>query len=154
MENLISNHWNIVRNRFYDPENPLKEVSFMILAILVLSYVPFKNQNFWNFGQKLQLKISFRALAHVFLLTFWTHVQKPLDYLQSAQLGIFVRLQPVLLYLRTRFIYFIWNKTSWFTLHVRHNYLLTHTHELLLTYYKFIVQGKHTYSVKYTDESH
>ena len=97
MENLISNHWNIVRNRLYVPENPLKEVSFMILAILVLSYVPLKNQKFWNFGHKLQLKISFRALAHVFLLTFWTHVQKPLDYLQSARLDLFVRLQPVLL---------------------------------------------------------
>ena len=95
MKNLISNHWNIVRNRFYDPENPLKEVSFMILAILVLSYVPFKNQFFGNFGQKLQLKISFRALAHVFLITFWTHVQKPVDYLQSARLDLFVRLQPV-----------------------------------------------------------
>ena len=87
MENLISNHWNIVRNRLYDPETLLK-VSFMILAILVLSYVPFKNLNFWNFEQTFELKISFGALAHVFLLTFWTPVQKPLNYWQIAQLEL------------------------------------------------------------------
>ena len=45
VENLIPNHWNIIRNRLYDPKTPLKEVSFIILAILVLSYVPFKNHS-------------------------------------------------------------------------------------------------------------
>ena len=33
-----SNHWNIIKIRFYNPENPLKVVLFMIQFILALSY--------------------------------------------------------------------------------------------------------------------
>ena len=73
------------RNIIYDSRN----FSFIICAIQ--KYI------FFNFGQKLELKISFATLAHDFLLTFWTSVQKPLNYWQSAQLYLFVSLQSVLI---------------------------------------------------------